>query len=458
MPGDIPFGFGLPGGDAPDPNDPRQMQQFINQLQSLFATPGGGPVNWELARQLAHAHLTGVMPGGGTAVNFSNLPMGFTLPGMESQPATDPADEAPRPVGDPPVTAADRASVLEALRLADLWLDPESSLPSGIRATAAWGRGEWLNATLDIWRKLCDPVAERMVSAMTELVPEEMRAQMGPMTSMVASLGGALLGGQLGTALGSLAAEVLSAGDIGLPLGPAGTAALVPANIAEYGKGLEIPDDQVRLYVALREAAHQRLFGHVPWLRGHVFAVVETYAAGIHVDREAVEQAMSRLDPMSLEGNPQELVLEGIFTPEDTPQQRAALARLETVLALVEGWVCHVVDRAAGDRLPDVIKLSEAFRRRRAAGGPAEQTFSALVGLELRPRRLREATALWEALTEHRGVAGRDALWGHPDLLPDEGAFSAPEEFARSQFDSELDDMMKEFTKSEEDDKKEEDD
>jgi putative hydrolase len=457
MPGDIPFGFGLPGGDAPDPSDPRQMQQFINQLQSLFATPGGGPVNWELARQLAHAHLTGVMPGGGTAVNFSNLQMGFTLPGMEAQPAIDPADETPRPVGDPSVTTADRAAVLEALRLADLWLDPESSLPSGIRASAAWSRGEWLNATLDVWRKLCDPVAERMVSAMTELVPEEMRAQMGPMTSMVASLGGALLGGQLGTALGSLAAEVLSAGDIGLPLGPAGTAALVPANIAEYGKGLEIPDDQVRLYVALREAAHQRLFGHVPWLRGHVFAAIQAYAAGIHVDRDAVEQAMSRLDPMSLEGNPQELILEGIFTPEDTPQQRAALVRLETVLALVEGWVGHVVDRAAGDRLPDVIKLSEAFRRRRAAGGPAEQTFSALVGLELRPRRLREATALWDALTEHRGVAGRDALWGHPDLLPDEEAFSAPQEFAQASAElSDLDDVLKEMTKTDDDEKPEE--
>jgi putative hydrolase len=274
-----------------------------------------------------------------------------------------------------------------------------------------------------------------MVSAMTELVPEEMRAQMGPMTSMVASLGGALLGGQLGTALGSLASEVLSAGDIGLPLGPAGTAALVPANIAEYGKGLEISDDQVRLYVALREAAHQRLFGHVPWLRGHVFAAVETYAAGIHVDREAVEQAMSRIDPTTLGTDPQELVLEGIFTPEDTPQQRAALARLETALALIEGWVCHVVDRAAGDRLPDVIRLAEAFRRRRAAGGPAEQTFAALVGLELRPRRLREATALWAALAEHRGIAGRDALWGHPDLLPDEEAFASPDEFAKSQLD-----------------------
>ena len=119
-----------------------------------------------------------------------------------------------------------------------------------------------------MWRKLCDPVAAQMTNAMGDLVPEQMRAQLGPMATMLSSMGGAVFGGQLGTALGSLAAEVLSAGDIGLPLGPAGTAALIPANIAAYGEGLEIPEDQVRLYVALREAAHQRLFGHVPWLRG----------------------------------------------------------------------------------------------------------------------------------------------------------------------------------------------
>ena len=136
----------------------------------------------------------------------------------------------------------------------------------------------------------------------------------------------------------------------------------------------------------------------------------------------------------------QELSVEGIFTPDDTPAQQAALARLETALALVEGWVCHVVDSAAGDRLPSVVRLGEAFRRRRAAGGPAEQTFAALVGLELRPRRLREAAALWAALTEHRGIAGRDALWGHPDLLPGDEDFADPVGYAQSQLDlSELD-------------------
>lgn len=393
---DIPFGFALPGGQPPDPNDPRQMQQFMVQLQQLLAAPGGGPVNWDLARQVAATQL-----------------------------ASD---------GDPAVTPYDRNAVQEALRLADLWLEPVSALPSGIRSSVAWTRNEWIFQTLNVWRKLCDPVAGRMVNAMGDLVPPEARSQLGPMQSMLTGLGGALFGGQLGQALGSLAAEVLSAGDIGLPLGPAGTAALLPVNIKEYGTGLELPEDEVRLYVALREAAHQRLFEHVPWLRGHVLTAVETYANGISVNREAIEDALGRVDPTNPESM-QAIVLEGIFTPDDTPAQKTALARLETTLALVEGWVSHVVDTAAAQRLPNVIRLGEAFRRRRAAGGPAEQTFATLVGLELRPRRLREAATLWAALTEHRGIAGRDDLWGHPDLLPGEEDFANPDTFARSQLD-----------------------
>jgi putative hydrolase len=435
VPEDSPFGFGFAGG-TPDPNDPQQIQQFLTQMQQMFAAPGGGPVNWELARQVAEAHLTG---GSGGAPGFGLALPGLlaTLPGTMPGAATgaaEPDSESAKPVGDPPIDAAERAAVSEALRLADLWLEPASALPSGITLTAAWTRAQWLASTIDVWRKLCDPVAARIVGAMTDLVPEEMRGQLGPMSAMVSSLGGALFGTQLGTALGSLAAEVLSASDIGLPLGPAGTAALVPANISAYGEGLELAADQVRLYVALREAAHQRLFGHVPWLRGHMLTAVETYAAGIRVNKEAVEEALGRFDPMSPEGV-QEIALEGIFAPDDSPQQQAALARLETTLALVEGWVSHVVDQSTGERLPEVVRLAEAFRRRRGAGGPAEQTFAALVGLELRPRKLREATALWGALTEHRGIAGRDELWGHPDLMPDADAFTDPEGFARSKLD-----------------------
>jgi putative hydrolase len=124
------------------------------------------------------------------------------------------------------------------------------------------------------------------------------------------------------------------------------------------------------------------------------------------------------------------------FTSPQTPEQQAALARLETALALVEGWVDEVTMAAVAGRLPAAASLQEATRRRRASGGPAEQTFAALVGLELRPRRLRDAAALWQALREQRGIEGRDAIWAHPDLLPSSADLDDPAGFVAHPGDS----------------------
>src|SRR6185312_10769472 len=128
----------------------------------------------------------------------------------------------------------------------------------------------------------------------------------------------------------------------------------------------------------------------------------------------------------------EEAMQSGMFEQQTTPAQQVALARLETLLALIEGWVDAVVADAVGDRLPGAAALRETLRRRRASGGPAEQTFATIVGLE--PRQLRNAAELWRLLGEQRGTAGRDALWAHPDLIPsaddldDPAAFVAREE------------------------------
>jgi putative hydrolase len=87
------------------------------------------------------------------------------------------------------------------------------------------------------------------------------------------------------------------------------------------------------------------------------------------------------------------------------------------------------VNAALGDRLPGAAALGETLRRRRATGGPAEQTFATLVGLELRPRKLREAASLWDRLTQAAGGDARDALWQHPDLLPDSDDLDDPAGF-----------------------------
>jgi len=402
----LPFGFGPPSGDD-DPDrsgnpfagtpfegllggDPAALGMALQQLGQMLSTPSAGPVNWDLARDVARQAVAAAQ--------------------------------------DPSQGPAEHAAVAEAMRLADLWLDPVTVLPAGTASAVAWSRAEWVEATLPAWRQLVDPVAARVVEAMGGAMPAEMQAAAGPLLGMIRQMGGAMFGTQIGQAVGQLATEVVGATDVGLPLGPEGRAALLPTNIEAFGAGLGLPADQVRLYLALREAAHHRLFGHVPWLRQHLFAAVEAYAAGINVNSARLEEAVGQLDPSNPEAL-QEALASGMFEPEETPAQQAALLRLETALALVEGWVDTVVNAAASPHLPGASAMRETVRRRRASGGPAEQTFASLVGLELRPRRLREAAALWSALAEARGIEGRDAVWAHPDLLPGPGDLDDPETF-----------------------------
>ncbi len=401
---DIPFGFGRPGepGDENEPGkqDPfgggGNMQDFaamLHQFADMLSNQSGGegPLNWDLAKDIARHHI---------------------------------AEQ-----GDPSVLDAQRRAIVEALRLADLWLDETTAMPAGIRTPQAWSRSEWIENTLPVWSKVCDPMAARMVDSMGSAMPAEMEAMAGPIVGMIRQMAGAMVGGQAGQALGALALEVVGSTDVGLPLAPSGVGALLPSGIKAFGDGLEIEEDEVRVYLALREAAHQRLFEHVPWLRSHLLRAVEDYARGITVDLSKIEEAVSGLDLNDPEALQQALGGELSLTPEETPQQKATLARLETSLALVEGWVDTVVNAAATRRLPSAIKLAEAVRRRRATGGPAERTFATLVGLELRPRRLREAAALWVSLGEARGNDGRDAVWAHPDLMPTADDLDAPDAF-----------------------------
>ena len=395
-----PFGFGPGSGGSGGPDDLSGQMPLFAELQKLLSWTGG-PVNWDLAKQLAISTLNG-----------------------ENRP----------------VDPAERAAIAEAVRLADHWLDEVTELPSGVRSVDSWTRLEWLERTLPVWSSLCDPVASRVVAAMSSAIPAEQLQAMGagnPLAGIMNQVGGLMFGAQVGQGLGALAREVVAATDVGVPLGPDGVAALIPENVAAFGEGLERPADEVRLYLALREAAHQRLFGHVPWLRQRLLDAVESYARGITVDMSAIERAMGEVDPTNPE-SVQNALSGGLFEPETTEEQQAALRRLETLLALVEGWVDAVVAAAAGERMPGADALREAARRRRATGGPAEQTFATLVGLELRPRRLREAAALWWSVTEKHGIAGRDAIWAHPDLLPTADDLDDPLGFADTMGGEEL--------------------
>jgi len=340
------------------------------------------------------------------------------------------------PDNDPTVTAAQQREVTEAVHVAQLWVDPVTTLDAPIGSGLAWSRAEWVEATMPKWHSLVEPVSTGVTNAVTdalkgqldklgaeglsESVPGATGLDLGGLLDQVRpaleQLAGSMFSAQLGHGVGALAGDLLSGTEVGLPLLRTEDIALLPTNIAAFTEGLGVEESEVRLYLAVREAARARLFAQVPWLGPQLEAAVRDYARNITIDTDAIEEQVRSIDiqnPAAI----QEALQNKLFSPTPTAAQQAALGRLETSLALVEGWVDLVTEQATTAHLPHADALGEAVRRRRA-GGPASKTFSGLVGLELRPRRLKDAKNLWAALENAGGKEFRDAPWSHPDLAP----------------------------------------
>lgn len=318
------------------------------------------------------------------------------------------------------ITDGSRHSLVDAFGLANLWLGEATTISELSAAPRALTRGEWVEQTLPVWKEIAGPVstsiADALTSALDTQVPEDMRGAIQGAGKLMRGLGSSVFAAQFGQVLGNLSLEVVSGGDVGIPVLPAGIAAVVPQNITAFGEGLEIPEDQIALYLATRELAYARLYRHAKWLHLQVMSQITDFARGVTVDVDALEDVASRLDP----SNPEELraaIEGGALLPAQTEAQREALSRLENIIAMIDGWV-DVVTGEATSRLPDGVRLAEAARRRRAVGGPAEDALGALVGLKLRPRRMREAAQMWRRVTDAVGIAARDSLWDYPDLLP----------------------------------------
>ncbi|MFM1926933.1 MAG: hypothetical protein RLZ06_509 [Actinomycetota bacterium] len=395
------------------PNDPAQLAAMLSQLRSALnqSNPDGSAVNWKLAsdqaRQLA-------------ATNSSAI-----------------SDDV-------------RKQLNDALAIATLWLNQATQISELTQEPKMLSRELWVQDAMPLFQALSSPVAERMSVALSESLqanaPEELSGVLSNATSMMRSMGGALFAMQLGQSLGKLSTEVLTGGDIGLPIFAEQRAAFLTQNLEAYINELDVETDQVLIYLAVRELAHARLFKQSKWLREHVINQITQYAAEIKIDTERIQELTRDFDPNDTAAL-QQAFQSGAFIAARNEEQGRALESIENILALIEGWVDAITDQATA-LLPKSIAIGEAVRRRRASGGPAEKTFGTLIGLELRPRRLREAATLWREIGHRLGNEKRDALWNHPDLLPTAEEIVNPELlFARldgggDNFDKELRDLL----------------
>lgn len=367
------------------PQDPEAMAAMLEQLKRAMSslqadTPTAG-VNWDLAisqaKSIAHGGASGI-------------------------------------------SDAARKQIQDAIAIGTLWLNEATSMAELTSEPKLLSRELWIVDAMPLFQALSQPVANRMSEALsdnlTQNAPEELAAVLGNASGILKTAGSAMFAMQLGQSLGKLSHEVLAGGDIGLPIFKDHRAAFVPQNLEKFVKGLEVELDQAYIYLVIREMAHVRLFKHSKWLRDAVVSQITTYASEISIDNSKITEIAEDFDPERIDELKAALE-SGAFIAERTEEQQRALTNIENLLALIEGWV-DVVTFEATKRLPKAAAIAEAVRRRRATGGPAELTFGTLVGLELRPRALREAAAMWAAIGDAVGIEKRDSLWDHPDVVP----------------------------------------
>jgi putative hydrolase len=420
-----PFGFNP--GNPEDSNEPvdfaAMMEQMQQQIQEQFSKLG--------------------INGSGFTGSTEALPKNIVR---------DIAKKFTTAQGSSPVGANDVAEMEQAFSIAELWLDEATFFPRSPNAgNVALARTDWVDTTLPGWQTTVEPLAIGLSSAIGELLnqasfgqgegtetstDEQPQIPVGMISALLNSFIGSLIATQLGQAIGGLAGKVTGAHDVGLPLLDSGYPTLVPQNIKEWATDLDIPLDEVRIFHALREAAVARLFAHNPWLVSYIRTAITDYGRGINIDLDAIQEQAQRalesgngFDP----SNPESFTIalnEGIFTPQESPAQRAALTKLETVLALIDGWSEEVVAMAAGVRLPNIAGLQETLRRRRATSAPAQQLFSSLLGLQVSPRLAREATVFWKQVREMKDVESRDRIWS--GILPTADDLLTPESFMKS--------------------------
>ncbi|NBU93474.1 MAG: hypothetical protein EBS18_02785, partial [Actinobacteria bacterium] len=310
------FGF-LPNEGQPD------FEAMMRQFSEMGLDPNAllGAKNFLQSAQSAHA---------GSSQNLITI-----------EALRDIARKVIAAKGEQPIGTSDHKKVLDALEIANTWLDSEILFPAtSINLQPAWSKRDWLDSSLLSWQRLIDPLALGMADALANVIngaqaglPIELAGlenqsveQQQAMKEMLARLFrgfmGTLIATQLGQSIGAIANTITGSNDAAIPLSSG--AHLIPQNIADWAAGLGLPETEVEIYLALREVCAARLFTNTPWLFDYIRDAITTYGKGISIDVEAIqrqaEEAMARED-FDI-NNPQSMSIaidQGLFTPQQTP-------------------------------------------------------------------------------------------------------------------------------------------
>ena len=371
------FPFGM------DPDALRDAPLF-RELQRVMAS-SSGPVNWELARQVAVA----------TAVEAG---------------------------ADPEPTEEDREILEQAVRVAELQVAGSTGLepPGDVVEVRAVRRAQWVTANAEGLRGLLEPAARRMGEALTRAMQEQMPTEIGPMGALVTQLGPLLQGTQVGQVLGFLAQRVLGQYDVAVPRGEGSGALLfVVPNLAGFERNWSLDRTEFRTYVALHEVTHRFEFAR-PWARPRFVGLVDDFLSTLTIDVDRIQERLSTIDPSDPEsfqraraGDEDDAMFGAILDDE----QRLKLGRIQAFMAAAEGYGDHVMHTLGARLLSTYPRIDEAMRRHRE-DERVDPVFERLLGVEMKREQYEVGSRFCDVVVEQTDEATLARMWDSADAMP----------------------------------------
>lgn len=363
---------------------------MFGDLARMFSQQG--PVNWDVARQ--------------TAIWLAS-------------------DGQPEPNVDP----LERIRLEELVRVADLHVSEHTglntSIAGGVLSILPVTRGDWALHSLEAYRPFLERLATSLSSAADEVEagPDATVALLGDLGKL---LGPVLLGMQSGFMLGHLARRALGQYDLPLPRLAADQLLVVPANIDAFAEQWSMAPDDLRMWVCLQEVTHHAVLGR-PQVRARLAALLNEYVSRFEVDPAALEASLGDIDPTDMAGlqavlgNP-----ETLLGAVRSPAQQETLGRIETLTAVIEGYVDHVMDTAGRGLIGSYGQITEALGRRRVEASDGDRFAARLLGLELGRGQYERGATFVRGVVERAGDDGLARLWHSERELPTPAELDAP--------------------------------
>lgn len=364
----------------------------LTQLMGMLSSPG--PVNWEIARQIARS---------------------VALEGGVERPA-DPA--APAEFGE--LARAAQTHVADLTGLA-------ASLGAQVRVL---GPSEWADLHLSALRPVLEALATTLGGAFQAQIESEIDegeiSASDPLAGLLPMLAPVLLGLQAGAMIGYLAHHALGRYDLPLPTADTPNLCFVARHIDDFETAWSLPRADLRFYLAVHEVVHAATRS-VPWARNLLVSLSTEYVSAYNLDPGLLESRLGSLDPSdpqafeTLAAQPEELL--GALR---SPAQDVIQARLRVFTTVLEGYADTILEQVARRLVPSYAQIHEAMQRHRIERGEAGQFIESLLGLDLGRDDYTRGAAFCAGVIERAGLDGLNRLWTDESMVPTPAELEAP--------------------------------